>query len=220
MKLKDTERLDDLQFNNLYIIQDTRGYLFTSDAVELANFVKPAFNSKVVELCSGSGVIGVLIQAKNKIKSLTMVEIQESLADMSKRSLEYNNIHNIDVVNAPLQNIHKTIGEGYDVVVCNPPYKQAGTTDKICENETKAIAKHEIKVTLEEIIIEAERLLKYGGDFYIINKEERLVDMLTLLRKYNLEAKELVVLPGKTSANRVMIRAKKGGKSGIKITLK
>lgn len=218
--LKETERLDDLQFNNLYVIQDKEGYLFTSDAIALANYVKPKLNARVVELCSGSGVIGILVNAKNKVQDITMVEIQETLADMSKRSLEYNGIKNIKVINAPLQKIHKEIGVGYDVVVCNPPYKQAGTTHKVCQNDTVAIAKHEIKVTLEEIIAEAGSLLKFGGDFYMVNKEERLVDMMLYLRKYGLEPKEMVVLPGKTSANRIMIKAKKGGKCGIKISLK
>lgn len=220
MNLKETERLDDLQFNNLYIIQDKNGYLFTSDAVALANYVKPCLNAKVVELCSGSGVISILVNAKNKVDSIKMVEIQECMADMSRRSLEYNGITNIEIINAKLQGIHKSIGSGYDVVICNPPYKEKGTAHKLNENDVVAIAKHEICVTLEEIILEASKLLKYGGDFYLINKEERLVDMLTLLRMYKLEPKELVILPSKSGANVVMIKAKKGGKSGIKITLK
>ena len=220
MNLKKTERLDDLQFNNLHIIQDKNGYLFTSDAVALANYVKPCINANVVELCSGSGVISILVNAKNKVNTIKMVEIQECMADMSRRSLEYNKITNIEVVNDKLQDIHKTLGSGYDVVVCNPPYKEKGTTHKLNENDVVAIAKHEICVTLEEIILEASKLLKFGGDFYLINKDERLVDMLTYLRAYNLEPKELVILPSKSGANVVMIKAKKGGKSGIKITLK
>ena len=218
--LKETERLDDLQLNNLQIIQDTAGYLFTSDAVALANFVKPCLNARVVDMCSGSGVIGILINAKNKVKSVTMVEFQECMADMSKRSLELNGITNIEVVNRKLQGVNSIIGVGYDVVVCNPPYKQKGTAHKLNENQVVAIAKHEIEVTLEEIFVEASKLLKFGGDFYIVNKEERLVDMLSGLRKNKLEPKELVVLSSKSGANAVMIKAKKGGKSGIKITLK
>ena len=220
MELKETERLDDLQLNNLQIIQDKNGYLFTSDAVALANYVKPCVNARMVELCSGSGVISILINAKNKVSSITMVELQECMADMSKRSLEYNNILNIEVLNNRLQGVHKIIGGGYDVVVCNPPYKEKGTATKLNENKVVAIAKHEIEVTLEEIISESSKLLKFGGDFYMVNKEERLVDMLSFLRLYKLEPKELVVLPSKSGANTVMIKAKKGGKSGIKITLK
>lgn len=219
--IKENERLDDLQFNNLYIIQDTKGYCFTSDAVALANFVKVKSGGKLVDLCSGSGVIGILASAKNKVSSTTLVEIQECMADMSRRSIEYNKLDNIEVINAPLQNISKTIGMGvYDAVVCNPPYKKCGTAKLLNENESIAIARHEITVTLEEIIREASALLKFGGEFYIINKEERLVDMMVLLRKNNLEPKILKILPSTKGANVVMLKAKKGGKSGIEISLK
>lgn len=219
MNLKSNERLDDLQFNNLYIIQDKTGYCFSSDAVALANFVTVKQNGKVVDLCSGSGIIGILVQAKNKVSQTVLVEIQKNLADMSRRSIEYNKLDNIEVINKPLQDIHKEIGTFYDVVVCNPPYKKMGTAKLINESETIAIARHELTVTLEEIIKEASKLLTFGGDFYICNKEERLTDMLVYLRQYNLEPKVLKILPSTKGANVVMIKAKKGGKSGIKISL-
>ena len=219
--IKETERLEDLQFNNLFIIQDTKGYRFTSDAVALANFVKVKSGGKLIDLCSGSGVIGILASAKNKVSKTVLVEIQECLSDMSRRSVEYNKLENIEVVNAPLQNISKTVGVGvYDTVVCNPPYKKCGTAKLLNENESIAIARHELTVTLEEIIKEASVLLKFGGEFCIINKEERLVDMMVLLRKYNLEPKVLKLLPSTKGANVVMLKAKKGGKSGIEISLK
>ena len=171
-------------------------------------------------MCSGSGVIGILVNAKNNCESVVCVELQEYFADMSKRSVKYNKIDNITVENAPIQNISKKIGkEYYDVVVCNPPYKKMGTAKLINESETIAIARHELTVTLEEIIKEASKLLTFGGDFYICNKEERLTDMLVYLRQYNLEPKVLKILPSTKGANVVMIKAKKGGKSGIKISL-
>ena len=218
--LKDNERLDDLQFNNLYIIQNENGYCFTSDAVALANFVSVKSGGKLVDLCSGSGVIGILASAKNTVEKTVLVEIQDYMADMSRRSVEYNKLSNIEVVNAPLQGIHKTIGMAvYDAVVCNPPYKKRGTAKLINENESIAIARHEIAVTLEEIIKEASLLLKYGGDFYIVNKEERLTDMIVFLRQYGLEPKILKILPSTKGANIVMLKAKKGGKSGLSISL-
>ncbi len=219
--IKSNECLEDLQCNNLFIIQEKDGYRFTSDAVALANFVKVKSRGRVVDLCSGSGVIGILISAKNPISSVTLVELQENLADMSRRSIEYNNLEDkISVVNSPLQGVHKSIGDNiYDVVVCNPPYKKSGTASDIGKLDSIAIAKHEIMVNLEEIILEASKLLKYGGDFYIVNKEERLVDMFVLMRKYNLEPKELKILPSPKGASVVMIKARKGGKSGIKISL-
>lgn len=219
--IKSNECLEDLQCNNLFIIQEKDGYRFTSDAVALANYVSVRPRGKVVDLCSGSGVIGILVSAKNPVSSVTLVEIQENLADMSRRTLEYNKITDkISVINAPLQNVHREIGSGiYDVVVCNPPYKKSGTATNRGATDTISIAKHEIMVNLEEIIREAGKLLKFGGDFYIVNKEERLVDMMVLLRAYGMECKELKILPSSKGASVVMLKARKGGKSGLKILL-
>ena len=218
MLLLDNERLDDLQIGGLYIIQNPKEYCFTSDAVALANFAKCKSGGKLVDLCSGSGVIGILMNAKNKINEVYLVELQSHLADMSARSVEYNHLDNIKVVNAPLQNIHKTIGEGvYDTVVCNPPYKKNGTTNLYNTKDTITIARHEIMVTLEDIISESAKLLKYGGDMYICNKEERLTDIVFLSRKYGLEPKEMKILSSNSGANVILMKCRKGGKSGIKI---
>ena len=220
MELKDNERLDDLQIGGLYIIQDPDEYCFTSDAVALANFAKCRSGGKLVDLCSGSGVIGILMNAKNHISDVYLVEIQEHLADMSLRSVEYNKLTNFHVINAPLQGVHSSIGEGvYDTVVCNPPYKKSGTTTLVNQKDSITIARHEVSVTLEDIIRESERLLKFGGDMYICNKEERLADMVFLSRKYHLEPKELKILPSTRGANVVLLKCRKGGKSGMKILL-
>lgn len=220
MKLLENERLDDLQLNGMCIIQNKSEYCFTSDAVALANFVHVSNNGRVVDLCSGSGVIGILISAKNMVQDVTLVEIQEYLADMSRRSIEYNKIKNISVVNSRLQGVSDTLGKGtFDCVVCNPPYKTTGSASKLSGKESIAICKHEITVTLEEIINEASALLKFGGNFYTVNKEERLTDLICLCRKYKLEPKELKILKSSKGANIVLLKCKKGGKSGLKITL-
>ena len=218
-KIKSNERLDDLQFNNLFVIQEKDGYCFTSDAISLANFVKTKKDATIVDLCSGSGVIGILSHFKNNASHTILIEIQEKLADMSRRTLEYNDIQDITVINAPLQDISRSIGIGkFDVVTCNPPYKKSGTAKLINENESIAIARHEIKVNLEEIIFEASRLLKFGGDFYIVNKEERLADIIVYLRKFGLEPKELRIRRSNKYANIILLKAKKGGKSGMTIS--
>ncbi len=214
--LKSNERLDDLQFNNLYIIQNPDLYCFTSDAVELCNFVSAGCKDRIVDLCSGSGVIGILAQAKTNAKQVVLVEIQESLADMSKRSVEYNNLTNVTVVNSKLQNVHKQIGTGYEVVVCNPPYKIADGGLTAVKPEI-AMCKHEITVTLEEIVCEASKLLKFGGRFYTVNKEERLVDLFVLMRKYGIEPKILKIRNSTKGANIILVEGKKGGKSGLVI---
>ncbi|MBE5757786.1 MAG: SAM-dependent methyltransferase [Clostridiales bacterium] len=220
MTLKDNERLDDLQFNNLFIIQNSQEYLFTSDAVHLANYVKVKKGGRVIDLCSGSGIIGILVGAKNDVKDVVLVELQEHLADMSRRSIEYNKIDNVSVVCNKLQGVYKIVGaNSFDVVVCNPPYKKKGTATLLNEKESIAMARHEIEVTLEEIVVESNKLLKYGGELYMINKEERLTDMLVIFRKYGIEPKELKIIPSLKGANVIMLKGKKGGKSGIKISL-
>lgn len=216
--LKPNERLDDLQFNNLFIIQNPDLYCFTSDAVELCNFVKCGVKDRIVDLCSGSGIIGILAQAKTKAKQVYLVEIQESLADMSRRSVEYNKLTNVEVVNAPLQNIHKQIGDGFEVVVCNPPYKITNGGE-LSEKPEIAMCKHEITVTLEEIVCEASKLLKFGGKFYTVNKEERLTDLFCLMRKYNIEPKVLKLRHSTKGANIILVEGKKGAKSGLKIQM-
>lgn len=213
--LKNNERLDDLQIDNKYVIQNPNEYCFTSDSVLLANFAKCKPNDSVVDLCSGSGVVGILIETKCHVKKVVCVEIQEYLADMSRRSVEYNSQEDhIEVVNAPLQNIHLKIGTEYNVVVCNPPYKDAG---KLSDKENINIAKHEVKVTLEEIIKEASALLKFGGRLYMVNKEERLTDMFVYCRKYGVEPKRIKLIHSEKGACVILMEAKKGGKSGLKI---
>ena len=218
--LKNNERLEDLLCNNQYIIQSKDEYLFTSDAVALANFVHVSNFGRVVDLCSGSGVVGILVNAKNKVQDVTMVEIQESLADMSRRSVKYNGLQNFTVLNKPLQNISDEIGKGiYDVVTCNPPYFEKSEDKKVNEKENIAIARHEIKVSLEEMICEASKLLKFGGDFYMVHQESSLVEIFLKLKKYNLEPKVLKVLTENKKGNIVLIKSRKGGKGGLKISL-
>lgn len=216
--LKDNERLDDLMCNNFHIIQDPTEYCFTSDATKLGNFVKSKKSDKVVDLCSGSGIVGIVVYLNNG-SNITFVEIQEHLADMCNRTIQLNNFKNMKVLNSPLQNIYKTIGNGeYDVVVCNPPYFKMEESSVTKEKESIAICKHQITVTIEEIIAEANKLLRFGGSFYLVNKESELVDLVCLLRKYNLEAKEIVVNTNNGKGNgTVFIKATKGGKSGVKV---
>lgn len=216
--LKENERLDDLMCNNYHIIQNKTEYCFTSDATKLGNFVKAKKTDKVVDLCSGSGIIGIIVYLNHNPKSVTFVELQEHLADMCSRTIKLNNFKNMEVKNCKLQGVNKEIGCGiYDIVVCNPPYKKEKSSI-LNEKESIAICKHQIKVTIEEIVKEASLLLKYGGSFYLVNKEAELVDLLCLCRKYNLEPKEVVVNQNKTAGNgTIFIKATKGGKSGVKV---
>lgn len=213
--VKENERLDDLQYQNLYIVQNASKYCFTSDAVELANFVKVKPHEKMVDLCAGCGVVGILAMAKGKGQSCLLVELQEWLADMAKRSVQYNKIENISVVCDKLQGVSDKIGkEAFDVVSCNPPYKKVDGS-KISEDSELALCKHEVAVTLEEVIHEASKLLKFGGRFYMVQKSNRLVDILCLCRNNQLEPKKIKILPSKKGMSVVLVEAVKGAKMGL-----
>ncbi len=214
--LKENERLDDLELDNLMIIQDKNGYKFSTDSVILANFAKGKPSDVCVDLCSGGGVVAILFSYKNKIRKMYAVEIQEKQAEMSRRSIEYNNL-NIEVINDDLKNLKKILGSEFaDVITVNPPYNRVGETSELDEI---AISTHEIKTNLDEISKCASNALKFGGKIYMVHRADRLADIISSLKKYNLEPKVLRVVYPKISKepNLVLIEAKKGAKSGIKI---
>ena len=214
--LKENERLDDLELDNLMIIQDKNGYKFSTDSVLLANFAKARPNDICVDLCSGGGVVAIIFSYKNKIKNMYAVEIQPKQAEMSKRSIKYNNL-DIKVINDDLKNLKAILGaESVDVITVNPPYNKVGETSEIDEI---AISTHEIKTNLEEIIKTSSTVLKFGGKIFMVHRADRLVDIIATLRKYKLEPKVLRVVYPKLSKepNLILVEAKKGAKSGLKI---
>ena len=217
MDLKPNERIDDLQLNNLKIIQNSKEFCFGIDSVLLSDFAMGAKKHKnVVDLCTGNGVIAILLSAKMpKAKSITGVEIQEYSAELATRSVKMNNLDNkITIINKDLKKIKNDIQAGsIDLVVCNPPYKPKGS-GIINEKDSKTIARHEISCTLEDIIKEASRELNFGGSFCMVHKVERMADILCLLRKHDLESKRMRLIYPKVGepANLVLIEGVKGGK--------
>lgn len=212
-------RLDDLQIDNLKIYQDSDLYNFSTDAVLLANFVSFNAKSVVVDLCSGNGVVGILASSKNHYKKIYLVELQESLAKLAKKSIEYNNLENIEVINDDLKNLDKHLNrESVDVIMVNPPYRKQDE-HIISENEHLNICNYEIKITLKEIIEKSRELLKFGGKFYMVNDINRLEETIILLNQNGFKTKLLqIVQPNyKKNSNIFLIQATKGGKSGIKV---
>lgn len=214
--LKENERLDDLELDNLMIIQHKNGYKFSTDSVLLANFAKAKPTDVCLDLCSGGGVVAILFSYKNKIKEMFAVEIQEAQAEMSMRSIEYNGL-NIKVINDDLKNIKTHFGsETIDVITVNPPYNKVGETS---ETDEIAISTHEIKTNLDEIAKASSVALKFGGKLFMVHRADRLADIFSALKKYNLEPKVLRIVYPKLEKepNLVLIEAKKGAKSGLKI---
>ncbi len=217
MELKLNERIDDLQLNNLKIIQNSKEFCFGIDSVLLSDFAKGAKKQKnVVDLCTGNGVIAILLSAKlPKAKSIVGVEIQEYSAELANRSIELNKLEDkITIINKDLTKIKKDIMAGsVDLVVCNPPYKPKGS-GVINEKDSKTIARHEISCTLEDIIKEASRELNFGGSFCMVHKVERMTDILCNLRKHDLEPKRMRLIYPRIgeAANLVLVEGIKGGK--------
>ena len=213
------ERVDDLLVNGLRIIQNPSAFCFGCDAVELANFVSGGVKDKAVDLGSGTGIITILLAGKKKIPCVG-VEIQPEMADMSRRSIELNGLSaTASVICAPMQGVSAKIGrESASIVVCNPPYRKVGSGKKQTA-QTIALARHEIAVTLREVVQTANELLKNGGYFYIVHQTERLAEVITECGNIGLEPKVLQIL---TPANGkkphlFMLKCKKCGSVGLEV---
>lgn len=221
VELKENERIDDLEFKGLKIIQNEKGFCFGIDSVLLSDFAKNMKNnSTVLDLGTGTGIIPILLCGKTNLKKVVGIEIQKDVANMAKRSSQLNNLQDrFEVVNTniiDLKNIYEK--QSFDVIVTNPPYKKenTGITN---ENEAKLISRHEITANLEDFISISKDLLKDKGEFYMVHRPERLVDILSLMRKYKIEPKILkFVSPNKNKEpNLILVKGIKNANSFLKI---
>lgn len=220
VKLKENERLDDLQLNDMFIIQNTQEYCFTSDAVLLANFVRANSKDIVVDLCSGSGIVGILLSQKTSAKKIYLVEMQDHFVDMQTRTIKLNNLQDkVSPIHSKVQDICNFIPrESVSVVCCNPPYKQADK-HKVSDKDSVAMCKYETELSLSELLKSASDLLKFGGKFYCIHQSNRLAEILCEMKKVNLEPKVVQFIFPKISLNSnvVLIEAKKCGNVGMTV---
>lgn len=192
VEILENERIDDLQVKGLKIIQDKDGFCFGVDAVLLANFAEVKMDEKVVDLGTGTGIIPILIAGKTHAGKIIGVEIQKKVADMAKRSVLLNDLDGrIEIVNEDLKEASQYLDKGgFDVVTTNPPYKHSGS-GIVNPRDLKAISRHEIKCSLEDVISQSSALLKNKGKFFMVHRPERIVDVLCLMRKYKLEPKKI-----------------------------
>lgn len=221
VKLKANEKFEDLQYNGLQIIQSTDEYRFTTDAVLLANFCNDMKGKLCVEFCAGSGVISILVAAKKHPARVIAIELQPQLADMARRSVEYNNLQDvIEVVCDDVKNAASMLPKPADVVVCNPPYRKVGSGETQLSRNL-ALCRHEIAITLEQVITCASKTLNNRGTFYLVHQAERIAEIVSLCSANQLAVKEIVpVCPrqGK-EPNLVLIRAVKCGGVDCKLKL-
>ena len=220
IELQADERLDDLEYEGLKIIQKPDLYCFSSDAVLLANLVKASRNDTIIDFGTGSGVIAILALAKTKASKAIGFEIQKDMAALAKRNVQINNLESkIEIINDDIKNASKILGkESVKVVVCNPPYFKASAGVK-SENGPVALSRTESSATLEDIVKSASDILKYSGKFYMIHKSERLSEVLTTLSNNKLEPKNLTLIYPKASKNvdTFIVEAQKCGAPGLKI---
>ena len=192
MILKENETLEDLLIDGLKIIQNKNLYRFSSDAVLLSRFASFKKGDVVADFCAGSGIVGLHYFALNKgLKRVDGYEIQPELADTFQRTIEYNGLEDkVFCYNMPIQEISKEKNDFYSLILCNPPYKKKNSGGTNPEGHI-AICRHEIAVTLEEIISIASKKLKVGGRFCMCQRVERLTDALALMRAYKIEPHKL-----------------------------
>ncbi|MBU3100799.1 MULTISPECIES: tRNA1(Val) (adenine(37)-N6)-methyltransferase [Clostridium] len=217
--LRTDETLDDLQLKGIHVIQKKHAFRFGVDAVLLANFVKVRKNAKVVDLCTGTGIIPFILAGKTTASNIIGVEIQEEFVDMANRSIEYNNLEDkIKFINGDLKDIEliKTLDK-VDIVTVNPPYKLQNS-GLISLNDKDAIARHEICCTLEDVIIACRILLKDNGRLYMVHRPDRLADILCTMRKHRIEPKRIrMVHPSVDKApNIVLIEGQRDGGAFLK----
>lgn len=220
MKIKPDERIDDLNRCGYKIIQNTKKFCFGMDAVLLSSFAKANEGNKVIDLGTGTGIIPILMEAKTKASSFIGLEIQEESVDMATRSVVMNNQQDkITIKQGDIKTASKDLGAAmFDVVTTNPPYMNNAHA-LVNPDEAKAIARHEIKCALEDVVREGSKLLKVGGKMYMVHRPFRLMEIITMMKKYKLEPKRIrFVHPYiDKEANMVLIEACKGGKSMVKI---
>ena len=217
--LRDNETLDDLQLKGIQVIQKKDAFRFGVDAVLLANFARVRKDAKIVDLCSGTGIIPFILAGKTFASDIIGVEIQEELVDMANRSVGYNNLeHKVKFIHGDLkdEDLIKSIPK-VDIVTVNPPYKLQNS-GLINVNDKNAISRHEICCTLEDVIIAVRILLKDSGRVYMVHRPDRLVDILCTMRKHRIEPKRIrMVHPSVNKApNIVLIEGQRDGGAFLK----
>ena len=188
------ERIDDLQLNGMRIIQNSDMFCFGTDAVLLADYASTFIqkNSTVIDLCSGNGIIPILLSQKSHASKIIGIEIQKDSANLAKRSILLNKIDDkVEIICDDLKNSVALFGKSkFDVVTCNPPYKEAGG-GLINNADPITIARHEILCSLEDIIRVSSNILKPYGKLCMIHRPERLADIIWHMRNYKIEPKQL-----------------------------
>lgn len=210
-----------LGYENLKIYQNEKMFKFSIDSILLPNFVTIASKAKrILDIGTGNAVIPIILTTKTDAK-IDAVEIQEEVYELGVKSIKLNNlesqitIHNQDIKEYS-QNIETDI---YDTITCNPPFFKVHDVSRFNDSEYKSIARHEIKLNLEDIMKIAKKNLKNNGNIAIVHRTERLIDIIEIMKKNNIEPKKIQFVYSKhnSPSNILLIEGTKNGKPGIKI---
>ena len=219
-ELKPGEKLDELQRNGYVIIQDKERFCFGMDAVLLSGFASVKPGERALDLGTGTGIIPLLLSAKTKGDHFTGLEIQTEIMKMAQRSVALNGLEKkIDIIQGDIKEASRIFGAAsFDVVTSNPPYMNDAHGLKN-PGDVKAISRHEVLCTLEDVVREGTKALKPGGRFYMVHRPHRLAEIITVMRQYKLEPKRMkFVHPfADKDANMVLIEAVRGGGAWLKL---
>ena len=220
VELKEGERLDDLQRNGYQIIQSPEKFCFGMDAVLLSGFATAPEGARVLDLGTGTGIIPILMAAKTDAKELIGLEIQEESADMAQRSVVLNDLQDkVRIVQGDIKEAGQIFdAASFDVVTSNPPY-MINSHGLQNPDAPKAIARHEVCCSLEDVIRAAARCLKSGGKFYMVHRPFRLAEIMVLMHEYKVEPKrmQLVYPYADKEPNMVLIEGARGGRSRLTV---
>ena len=221
IKLNENERIDDLELNNLKIIQNKKGFCFGIDSVLLSDFAKDIpKNANVIDLGTGTGILGILLCGKTDLSKIYGVEIQKEVSEMAQKSIFLNDLSDkFEIVNDNIKYLNKYFkNDSFDAIISNPPYKKDNSGIKN-ESETKLISRHEITASLEDFISISSKLLKNNCSLYMVHRPERLSDLFYILKKYNLEPKKLRIVQSylDSKPKLILIKATKNAKSFLNI---
>ena len=212
---------DLVYFKNIKIVQDKDYFNFSLDSVLLPNFVDITKKTKMIlDMCTGNAPIPLILSTKTDAK-IYAVELQKEVYNLAKETIKINKLDNqIVIINNNIKNLKKIFNtETFDIITCNPPYFKKKEDSIINENIVKSIARHEIEMELEDVMLISKSLLKNEGSLVLVHRTDRLIEIIELMRKHNIEPKRMRLIYPKinTESNLVLIDGRKNGKKGLKI---
>ena len=212
---------DLLDYNNMKIYQDDEYFNFSLDSVLLANFVTLKTRVKnIIDLGTGNAPIPLIMTTRTDAK-IYGLELQKEIYELAKESVSINNLDNkIELINDDIKNLRNHFEQGFfDVITCNPPYFKVSKDSNLNENEIKTNARHETKITLEEVISISKQMLNNNGVLALVHRTDRLIEIIDLMKKNNIEPKRIRFVYPKVGeeSNLVLVEGRKNGNVGLKI---